>query len=223
MKTIIVAMAIISSSYADAASIIDISQPSGPSFADYWDGTGQTFTPTIHGYLEGVSLYITKGGSGTDTTVTIYTLNSGASGLKDAVGTASILKANLPVSGGWVYFALVLPVAQTPATPLAFIVSSPTSGASGYNNFWYSSKNPYSGGTLFTSDFRVSPSTDFAFSTHVSPVPEPSSLVVFGFSMVAILTRRNRRAFTKHQPSRTKKGGGDSIALCESAIESLQR
>ena len=194
MKTIILALAFVPASCATAASIIDVSQPSGPSFADYGDGTGQTFTPTINGYLEGVSLYITKGGSGADTTVTIYTLTSGASGLKDVVGTASLLKANLPVSGGWTYFDLVSPVAQVPGTTLAFTVSTPTSGASGYNNYWYSSTNPYSGGSLFTSGFRVSPSTDFAFTTHVSPVPEPSSLLAIGIGMAGMLTRRNRRA-----------------------------
>lgn len=194
MKTIILALAFVPASCATAASIIDVSQPSGPTFADFGDGTGQTFAPTINGYLEGVSLYITKGGSGADTTVTIYTLTSGASGLKDVVGTASLLKANLPVSGGWAYFDLVSPVAQAPGTALAFTVSTPTSGASGYNNYWYSSTNPYSGGSLFTSGFRVSPSSDFAFTTHVSPVPEPSSLLAVGIGMAGMLTRRNRRA-----------------------------
>ena len=194
MKNIILALAIISSSGATAASIIDVSQLSGSTFADFGDGTGQTFTPSINGYLQGVSLYITKGGSGADTMVTIHTLTSGASGLKDVVGTASLLKANLPVSGGWAYFGLVSPVAQVRGTRLAFTVSSPTSGASGYNNYWFSSTNPYSGGSLFASGFRVSLSTDFAFTTHVSSVPEPSSLLVFGIGITGMFARRNRRA-----------------------------
>ena len=195
MKKILLALALVPASCATAASIVvDVSQLSGPSLADYGDGTGQTFTPTINGYLEGVSLYITKGGSGADTRVTIYTLTSGASGLKDVVGTANFLKANLPVSGGWVYFDLVSPVTQTTGAPLAFTVSTPTSGATGFNIYSYSSTNPYSGGALFSSGFRVSPSTDFAFTTHVSPVPEPSSLLVIGVGIVGILTRRNRRA-----------------------------
>ena len=191
----LLALAIFPAVHANAASIIvDVSQQSGPSFNDFGDGTGQTFTPVNNGYLEGVSLYITKGGSGADTTLTIYTLTSGASGLKDVVGTASLLKGNLPVSGGWAYFDLVSPVAQTAGTPLAFSVSTPTSGATGYNNYWYSSTNPYSGGTLFSSGFRVSPSTDFAFTTHVTTVPEPNSLLALGVGGVSILTRRNRRA-----------------------------
>lgn len=195
MKKLLLALALVPASCATAASIVvDVSQLSGPSSADYGDGAGQTFTPTINGYLEGVSLYITKGGSGADTTVTIYTLTSGASGLKDVVGTANLLKANLPNSGGWVYFDLVSPVTQTIGTPLAFTVSTPTSGATGFNIYSYSSANPYSGGSLFTSGFRVSPSTDFALTTHVSPVPEPSSLLVIGVGIVGILTRRNRRA-----------------------------
>ena len=197
-------MAILPASCVNAVSIVvDVSQPSGPSFNDFGDGTGQTFTPTINGYLEGVSLYITKGGSGADTTLTIYTLTSGASGLKDIVGTASLLKGGLPVSGGWAYFDLVSPVTQTAGTPLAFSVSTPTSGATGYNNYWYSSTNPYSGGSLFSSGFRVSPSTDFAFTTHVSPIPEPSSLMVLGLGFVGFLARRFRRAeqVVTHQPA----------------------
>ena len=195
MKKIILALALVPVSCATAASIVvDVSQLSGPSLADYGDGTGQTFTPAINGYLEGLSLYMTKGGSGADTTVTIYTLTSGASGLKDVVGTTNLLKANLPAKGGWVYFDLISPVAQTPGTPLAFTVSSPTSGATGFNIYSYSSANPYSGGSLFSSGFRVSPSTDFAFTTHVSPVPEPSSLLILGLSTVGILTKRIRRA-----------------------------
>ena len=195
MKRILLALAIVPASCATAASIIvDVSQPSGPSLADYGDGTGQTFSPTISGFLEGVSLYITKGGSGADTTVTIYTLTSGDAGLKDAVGTALLLKANLPVSSGWVYFALNSPVTQAPGTKLAFTVSTPTSGATGFNIYYYSSTNPYSGGSLFASGFRPSPSTDFAFSTHVTPVPEPSSLLAQGIGVVGLLTKRNRRA-----------------------------
>ena len=195
MKNIILAFAICPISCVNAASIIvDVSQRSGPSFNDFGDGTGQIFTPTITGYLEGVSLFITKGGSGADTTLTIYTLTSGASGLKEAVGTASLLKGSFPVKGGWTYFDLVSPVTQTAGTPLAFTVRTPSSGATGYNNYWYSSTNPYSGGTLFSSVFRVSPSTDFAFTTHVTPVPEPSSLLALGFGITCMLTRRNRSA-----------------------------
>jgi hypothetical protein len=206
MKHIILALALCPASCVNAASIIvDVSQPSRPSLADYGDGTGQTFTPTINGYLEGVSLYITKGGSGANTTVTIYTLTTGASGLKDVVGTASLLKANLPVSAGWVYFDLASPVTQTAGIPLAFTVSSPTSGATGFNIYSYSSTNPYSGGSLFTSGFgfRVSPSTDFTFTTHVSPIPEPSSLLVLGLGVVGFLARRIRRAeqVVTHQPA----------------------
>ena len=195
MKNILLAFAICSISCLNAASIIvDISQKSGPSFNDFGDGTGQTFTPTITGYLEGVSLYITKGGSGADTTLTIYTLTSGATGLNQAVATASLLKGSFPVSGGWTYFDLVSPVTQTAGTVLAFTVRTPSSGATGYNNYWYSSTNPYSGGTLFSSVFRVSPSTDFAFTTHVTPIPEPSSLLTLGIGVSCMLTRRNRRS-----------------------------
>jgi hypothetical protein len=193
MKPLILALAILPASCATAASIVvDVSQPSGPSLADFGDGTGQTFTPTINGYLEGVSLYITKGGSGANTTFTIYTLTSGATALKDLVGTVSLSKVNLPVSAGWVYFDLVSPVTQTAGTPLAFTVSSPTSGATGFNIYSYSSANPYSGGSLFSSGFRVSPSTDLAFTTHVTPVPEPSSRLVIGLAILGVLTRRNR-------------------------------
>lgn len=195
MKRILLGLVICPAGWATAASIVvDISQPSGPSFNDYGDGTGQTFMPTVNGNLEGVSLYLTLGGSGADTTVTIHTLNSGATGLKDSVGTATILKANLPAAGGWVYFDLAAPVSQSAGSPLAFTVSTPASGATGYMNYWYSSTNPYAGGMLFTSGFRTSPSTDFAFTTHVSPVPEPGSLGMVGLGICGMLSRRNRRA-----------------------------
>ena len=195
MKPIILTLALISATCATAASVIvDVSQTSGPSSADYGDGTGQTFTPTVNGYLEGISLYIKKGGSGANTSLTIHTLTSGGSSLKDVVGTVTLSKVNLPASAGWVYFDLVSPVKQTAGTPLAFTVSTPTSGATGFNIYSYSSANPYSGGTLFSSGFRASPSTDFAFTTHVSSVPEPSALVLLGLGLGGILTRRTSRS-----------------------------
>lgn len=182
-------------SWAAAASIIvDVSQTSAPFFNDYGDGTGQTFTPSVNGYLEGVSLYIAKAGAGADTTVTIHTLNSGASGLQDIVGSATILKADIPTSKGWVYFDFTVSVPQSAGTPLAFTVSTPASGATGYVVYWYSSFNPYSEGELFNPIFRTSPSSDFAFMTHVSPVPEPNSLWIVGLGICGVLFKRNRRA-----------------------------
>lgn len=194
MKRLSLAIFLIPTTWATAASVfVDVSQHSAPSYADFGDGTGQTFTSAAGGYLEGVSLYISKGGSGADVSLTIHALNTAGTGLKSIVSSATVSKSSLPDSAGWVYFDLNIPVLHSVGSTLAFTVSTPASGPSGYLNYWYSNANPYSGGARFNAVFSVIAGSDFAFMTHNSPIPEPASIFLAGASIFGMLTFRSRQ------------------------------
>jgi len=178
-----------------AATVIDVSQLLVPTKNDYGDGSGQIFTPGITGSLEGISVYLIKAGSGADVVLTVYTLNDTVTAFKSAMGTATI-KANLiSAAGGWVYFDLPAAVSQTANIALAFTVSQPASGATGYVNYGDNLTNPYSGGSFIHSSglsfTRVS-GTDLGFQTTVTPIPETSAAVLLSIAGSGILFRRRR-------------------------------
>ena len=181
-----------------AATVIDVSQLLVPTKNDYGDGSGQIFTPGINGNLEGISVYLIKAGNGADVVLTVYTLNDTVTAFKSAVGTVTV-KANLiSAAGGWAYFDLPAAVSQTANVALAFTVSQPASGATGYVNYGDNLTNPYDGGTFIHSSglaFTRVPGTDLGFQTTVTPIPEAGTalLVSVTLSGLAVRSRRGDR------------------------------
>ncbi len=178
-----------------AATVIDVSQLLVPTKNDYGDGSGQLFTPGINGNLEGISVYLFKAGSGADVVLTVYTLNDTVTAFKSAMGTATIKANLLSAAGGWVYFDLPAAVSQTANIALAFTVSQPASGATGYVNYGDNLSNPYTGGSFIRSSglsFTRVAGTDLGFQTTVTPIPETSAAVLLSIAGSAIVFRRHR-------------------------------
>lgn len=187
---------LISADISHAATLIDVSQLLVPTRNDYGAGSGQIFTPSITGSLEGISLYLFKAGNGADVVLTVHTLNDLGTAFNGTVATATIKASLISTAGNWVYFDLKAAISQTSDVPLAFTVDQPGSAASGYVNYGDNLTNPYGGGSFLHStgsNYSLVPGTDLGFQTTVSPIPEPSAAILVSIASTGMQLRRRRQ------------------------------
>jgi hypothetical protein len=164
---------------------LDQAQESGPDveFVNLDTAWAQVFTAGLTGQLDQIDLLLADagGGPGTDLTVEIWTVTSGAPASPVPGATATVLHADVPdgpQTATWVSIPFNVP--SMAGTQYAIAVSSPGSGECETSCwFWFADDTgPYAGGLSYVSidggaTFPTAQARDQAFRTFVALPPTP--------------------------------------------------
>jgi hypothetical protein len=167
----------------------DQAQENGPNpmFTNDVDAWAQVFTAGLTGQLDQVDLLLAdfnNGGPGTDLTVELWTVTSGAPANLIPGATTTVPDAGMPdfPAAAWVSIPFNVPVVA--GTQYAIAVRSPGSDADcliGCWVWWADDTGPYAGGLSFLSTnggatYAVAQARDQAFRTFVAvPAPTPAA------------------------------------------------
>jgi hypothetical protein len=197
----------LSATAADAAFVISQPNTNG-AFGNA--ATGQSFTPgvgispdpgvsTTTIELTGVSFWSNGGsaaGSGDTNTIYLLIYDANPAGTANLIGASTnFIDHNPNLAAGtelaWTFNNLTLNYNTT----YFAMVASNTTGSLGINDvgigFQSQNTNPYAGGTAFIDNFVAAAGADLKFTaTFANAVPEPSTALLGGLGLLALLRRR---------------------------------
>jgi len=194
IKSIGTAIAIMLSSASQASILIDQNQPSNPDFlADFLQyDLAQSFQQT-NGNISGAGIYVLPN-VGTTDTVTISLWDA----LPNQGGSNMLTSASGTATADAFFDVFWTPVAITPGLTY-FLEFTSADGMLGIAGDGFN--NPYAQGEAYAqfdvfSSFDSFPEADYAFRTYFdnqqNPVPEPTTLALFGLGFAGLAISRHR-------------------------------